>query len=161
MIFTGHAELNIDAKQRLSIPAKFKSMLSVERDGKAWYCVPYGEKKLVLFTEKRFDELAEGRDATLTPNRLQSKFDVSFFGLCERIEPDAAGRIVIPRLHRELAGLGDEVVMIGGGKYLELWNKQRWIDELPTMHKNLDGMMDQVNPPLSPPSSPSHLSPPS
>lgn len=154
MIFVGHAELSIDSKQRISMPAKFKNRHSVERDGAAWYCVPYGRDRLVLYTEKRFEALAEARDSTLTPNRTQSRFDSAYFGLAERIEPDSAGRVMISKLHKQLAGLGDEVVMLGNGKGLEIWDKAKFEQQLTTMHEYLDNMMDELDTPKQNPGKP-------
>lgn len=145
MIFTGHAELNIDAKQRLAIPAKHRARLTPERDGTAWYCVPCGDKKLALYTEKRFEEIVEKGELTLTRNEAESMLASTFFGMCERIEPDAAGRIVIPRLHKDTAGLGDEVVMVGCGKYLEIWDRAVWAAQFMNQFKNLPSLVNEVN----------------
>ena len=41
MLFTGHSEHTIDAKLRLAIPAKYRNNLTPERDGLAWFCVPW------------------------------------------------------------------------------------------------------------------------
>ena len=145
MIFTGHAELNIDAKQRLAIPAKHRARLTPERDGVAWYCVPCGEKKLALYTEKRFEEIVEKGELKLTRDEAQSNWASTFFGMVERIEPDAAGRIVIPRLHKDTAELGDEVVMVGCGKYLEIWDRSVWAAKFLSQFKNLPALVDEVN----------------
>lgn len=126
MIFTGHAELVIDGKQRLAIPAKYRARLTAEKDGTAWYCVPYGQSRLMLYTEKRFEEISEQGAFTLTPDARERERASTFYGMTERIEPDSAARIVIPRLHREVAKLGDDVVMVGCGKYLEVWDKGEW-----------------------------------
>ena len=98
MIFTGHAELTIDPKQRLAIPAKHRALLNPEKDGNAWYCVPF-QKRLMLYTQARFTELAEKGEATLTPREEEAGLEAAFFGLTERLEMDSAGRITIPRLH--------------------------------------------------------------
>jgi MraZ protein len=145
MIFTGHAELTIDAKQRVAIPAKYRAKLTPESDGSAWYCVPYGEKKLVLYTEKRFEEIAEQRDFKLMPDPVESELASKFFGMCERIDPDAAGRIVIPRLHREMAELGDDVVMIGCGKYIEIWDRKVWTETYLPGAKQLQSRVAEIS----------------
>jgi len=141
MIFTGHAELVIDSKQRVAIPAKYRARLTPEKDGTAWYLVPYGQNKLVLYTEKRFEEISEQGDFTLTPNESESIRASTFFGMTERIDPDSASRIVIPRLHREIARLGDNVVMVGCGKYLEIWDKGEWETTFLPKFKNMPALV--------------------
>ncbi len=68
----------------------------------------------------------------------------NFFSMCERLEMDSAGRIVIPKTHQEMAGLSTNVVMIGAGKYLDIWDRDTWtngrdgrIGELPHAIKRL------------------------
>jgi len=145
MIFTGHAELTIDAKQRLAIPAKHRSRHNPERDGSAWYCVPWGRRKLMLYTEKRFEEMAEKGDFTLTPDDETSDKASNFFGMCERLEPDSAGRIIIPQGHKKLAGIGENVVVVGCGKYLEVWNQESWTNGLEERFEGLKREMNKAN----------------
>lgn len=144
MIFTGHAELTIDAKQRLAIPAKHRALLRPERDGVAWYCVPWSGGRLMLYTESRFTELAEKRRATLSPDEEEAGADANFFGLTERLEMDTAGRITIPRQHLSLTGIGTDVVMIGAGLRLEVWDKQAWTAGLEDRFKGLPSLMRKV-----------------
>ncbi len=144
MIFTGHAELTIDAKQRLAIPAKHRALLRPERDGTAWYCVPWSGGKLMLYTEARFQELAERGRGTLTPGEDEAGLEANFFGLTERLEMDSAGRINIPRLHLDLTGIGSEVVMIGSGRRLEVWDRQAWTAGLAERFQGLPGLVRKL-----------------
>ncbi|MCW5769398.1 MAG: hypothetical protein KIT19_12015 [Phycisphaeraceae bacterium] len=133
MLFTGHSELTIDAKLRLQIPAKYRNAWEESRDGKAWYCVPWPGGIVRLYSEACFEELASqglsGARATLTPDQDVADLEADLFSLAERIEPDSAGRIALPRLHLELAGLGGggiEVVVIGAGNRLEVRDRASW-----------------------------------
>lgn len=145
MIFTGEVELNIDPKQRLAVPAKIRARLDPAKDGTAWYCVPWGSKRLMLYTERRFEELAEAREkATLTPDEDEAMVASSFYGMCERLEMDSAGRIVIPRAHQELAGLSTNVVLVGAGKYLVIWDRETWNSGKAERNRNLPAAMKQL-----------------
>ncbi len=144
MIFTGHAELTIDAKQRLAIPSKYRGLLRPERDGTAWYCVPWSGGRLMLYTEGRFNELAERGEATLTPGEDEAGLEANFFGLTERLEMDSAGRINIPRQHLSLTGIGTEVVMIGSGRRLEVWNREAWTAGLEDRFKSLPALIRTI-----------------
>lgn len=126
MIFTGYAELTIDAKQRLAIPAKFRGLLNPERDGNAWFCIPWPGQGLMLFTEPMFNQLASRGEGTLTPGEDEQEFESSLYGLTERLEMDSAGRITIPKLHTELTKLGSEVVVVGSRYRLDVKDKATW-----------------------------------
>lgn len=144
MIFTGSAELTIDAKGRLAIPAKFRSLLRPERDGTAWYCVPWRKHLLMLFTEARFQELAEKGPATLMPPAQQAEAQADYFGFTERLEVDSAGRINIPQLHLELTELGKDVVMVGAGPRLEVMDRATWQKDLRDRFNKLPGVMQKL-----------------
>lgn len=130
MLFTGHAELTIDAKQRLAVPSKYRNQWSSERDGSAWYSVPWPDGSLRLYTEKRFESLAEQGEHSLTPGQDEAALEAQLFGFAERIEMDSAGRITIPKSHLELAGLSGEVVMVGARNRLEVRDRAKWKQSL-------------------------------
>jgi MraZ protein len=144
VIFTGHAELTIDDKGRLQIPSKHRAIWRPERDGNAWYCVPWRKGLLMLFTEARFMSLAEKGPATLTPPAQEGEAQANYFGLTERLELDSAGRVMIPRLHMGLTGLSRDVVVVGAGPRLEVWDKKAWMDDLDARFRNLPDVMNAL-----------------
>lgn len=151
MLFTGQAELTIDAKLRLQIPAKYRNTWDEARDGKAWYSVPWPGGIVRLFTERCFEELASqgagSRRLTLTPDQDAADLEADLFSLAERIEPDSAGRIAIPRQHLELAGFGlegCEVSVIGAGNRLEIRDRASWKQTLAQRFARLPGLVAKI-----------------
>ena len=53
---------------------------------------------------------------------------------------DRQGRLLIPQSLRDYANLQKDVVLVGGGKLIEIWNKERWEE---AFRKSQDGF-DQV-----------------
>jgi MraZ protein len=128
VLFTGHSEHSIDSKLRLAIPAKYRNQMSPDRDGAAWYCVPWPVGVLRLYTERRFEDLAKQLPQSLLPTKDQADLLSRFFGFAERLEMDAQGRVAIPKLHLELAGLpGSEVVIVGAMTMLEVRDRGAWL----------------------------------
>ncbi len=151
MLFTGHSELTIDAKMRLQIPAKYRNAWDETRDGKAWYCVPWPGGIVRLYSETCFEGLASqgasGRRATLTPDQDAADLEADLFSLAERIEPDSAGRIALPKQHLELAGLGagsSEVVVIGAGNRLEVRDRAAWQQTLAQRFARLPSLVAKI-----------------
>ncbi len=126
MLFTGHSEHSIDSKQRVSVPAKVRNQWDQDRDGTAWYCVPWPTGCIRLYTEKAFKSLAHRPGASLTPGEEESELELQLFGLAERIEMDSAGRIALPKAHLELTELKNEVVIVGVLNRLEIWDRGSW-----------------------------------
>jgi MraZ protein len=144
MLFTGHAELTIDAKQRLAVPAKYRNQWDDARDGKAWYCVPWPGGILRLYTERCFEGLATQKHQTLTPDEDASALEADLFSLAERIEPDSAGRISLPKQHLELSELGTEVVVIGAGNRLEVRDRAAWQQTLAQRFARLPTLVAKI-----------------
>lgn len=126
MLFTGHAELNIDAKGRLAIPAKYRSQWDAERDGPSWVCVPWPRESVRIYPERVFAQLADSAEQTLTPDDDVAELEAALFGLAEQITPDAAGRVTLSKEHLRLTGLGTEVVVVGVRNRLEVRDREVW-----------------------------------
>jgi MraZ protein len=141
--FTGSAEITIDAKQRLAIPAKYRSLLDPEKD-KAWYCVPSPGGLIRLYSETEFNDLAARWHRTLTPTGDQAELEAELFSSAERIEMDSAGRITIPRDMLSLVGLGTDVVVIGALNRLEVRDRAKWIAGRQDRFARLAGLVEKV-----------------
>jgi MraZ protein len=146
MLFTGHSEHTIDAKLRLAIPAKYRARLDPARDGSTWYSVPYPGGVIRLYTQTRFEGLAQGNPDSLTPGEDEAELEASLFGHAEQLEMDTAGRITLPRLHLDLAGLSSrDVVIVGARNRLEVRDRATWqagaadrFARLPTLVARID-----------------------
>lgn len=146
MLFTGDTELTIDAKLRLQIPAKYRNQWNPARDGAAWYCIPWPTGHLRLYTEARFEEFARRGENSLTPGEAEADLESSLFSFAERIEADGGGRLLLPRTHLELVGLGagSEVVVIGARVRLEVRERAAWRAAVAARFANLPGLVAQV-----------------
>jgi MraZ protein len=127
VLFTGVSEHSIDAKGRLAVPAKYRNLWNDERDGKAWYCVPWPGGVLRLYTEAAFESLAAQFEGSLTPDEDQADLEAHYFSTAERLDMDGQGRIMIPRQHIEFTKLGADVVILGARSRLEVRDRATWV----------------------------------
>jgi MraZ protein len=126
LLFTGEYEHTLDAKNRVSIPSRFRQMLSTQTVGDKFYLVLGTNKKLWLYPDKYYEELVSQHPAELIPDEQVMRFEQITFGLARWLELDATGRIILPDKMIARAELGKEVVIIGVRDHLELWNKAEW-----------------------------------
>lgn len=153
VLFTGYAELVVDPKGRLAIPAKFRTSQTVGRSGGSedststvWRCMPFPGDTLRLFTEERFVERFGGEDSrSLAEDPDEADLETRLFSLTEKLETDSAGRIVIPKLHQQLARLETEVVVLGVRDHLEVKNRSSWKANLESDFQQLRLLMDRVS----------------
>lgn len=152
MLFTGQADINIDAKGRLALPAKHRSKVDPKRDGKEWVCVPWPTGVLRLYPEKTFAAVAEQAESTLTPDPDVAELEATLFGMAESIEPDSANRITLPKRHLALTGISGEVTVLGVRTRLEVWSRDAWQQREDERFKSLPELVARVGNRKQPPS---------
>jgi MraZ protein len=126
--FIGQAEVTIDKKSRLAVPAKFRAALEAGKLGPAWVSMPRGRGVLWLVPEAAFAKLSESWGGSLIPDADTEALEKLLFSLSERVEMDSAGRVTLPRKHLELSGVDGEVVVIGVKSRLEVHNRAAWME---------------------------------
>jgi MraZ protein len=135
MIITDRYEHVIDDKGRLAIPSQIRNVMDPQVDGTAFYLVSEG-RYLQLIPEKLFERLALLSPTGLMPAPEAAKVRRFIFSNASRLEPDKQGRVMIPdrymadSKHRDPITpgiLGRDVMLVGVGERLELWNRADYI----------------------------------
>ncbi len=123
-MFTGMFEHQLDDKNRLRIPAKFKKELTGE-DGKKPYSFLRGKNNCicVMADEELNDMLASLATEGLSES---SKIAKALFSSINQAEEDSQGRVVLPALLRRMAGIQKDIVTVGVGNRLEIWAADRY-----------------------------------
>jgi MraZ protein len=120
--FRGTFDYSLDAKNRLTVPAKFRSSLAggvvlakgIDRCVEVWPAPDYEERiKQALAGENPLSEKAR---------RIKTFFAANAFGL----DLDSAGRVMVPQQLMEHAGLGKEVVVVGAEDSMQIWERSAW-----------------------------------
>lgn len=120
----GHSPARIDEKGRLKIPANFRKIIE-ERFGQECFITSMdGERALVYPLGVWFEfqsRLAKVPSTSMAKARLLER--VNYFGQVAAL--DAQGRVLVPQVLREVAGISDDVVVLGSQDHLIVWNEQR------------------------------------
>lgn len=123
MLLTGTYERSLDEKQRLALPKPFRDVFA---HAKQLLLTPGTDGSLALFSGDAFAVLAE-KLAMRSPTAQDTRaFSRLLYSQSRAVEIDSQGRIRIAAELAELAQLRGDVVLIGVGDHLELWNKPRW-----------------------------------
>jgi len=115
----GTYEHNMDAKGRVSIPAKFRDDLG------STFVISYGlDHCLYVYSMEEWTKFADEINAGKGTNALKIK---RFFmsNACE-CEIDSQGRALIPQSFKAYANLSKEVTIIGVSTRAEIWNREDW-----------------------------------
>ena len=120
-MFMSEYNHTIDAKGRLIIPSKFREILGEE------FVVSKGMDGC-LFVYANDDWSAFEQKLTSLPliNKEARKFARFFLAGAAQVELDKQGRILLPAALREFAELDKDVVLVGVGSRIEIWNKDKY-----------------------------------
>ena len=122
----GVTHLNLDPKNRLAIPAKYREYLQEKSSGRLVVTLESAQC-LVIYPEHEWDAVRH-KIQTL-PNSLHplvKSYQRLVLGHAEILEIDKAGRILVPQSLKEMAKLIRETVLVGMGNRFELWDKTSW-----------------------------------
>ncbi|MBR3606614.1 MAG: division/cell wall cluster transcriptional repressor MraZ [Lachnospiraceae bacterium] len=120
-MFMGEYNHTIDTKGRLIIPSKFREALGEE------FVVTKGlDGCLFVYDNKEWAAFEEKLKSLPLTNKDARQFVRFFLAGAAMAEVDKQGRILVPSVLREFAGLEKEVVLIGVASRVEIWSKERW-----------------------------------
>ena len=121
LMFLNHYHHNLDEKGRLTIPARYRELIS-----QGAYITLGFDQNLMVLTTSYFNEIAE-RSAKLSLTDATSRQLMRLiFSNAERVEVDKAGRILIPQSLRDAVQLDGEAVVVGVLNYFEIWSPSLW-----------------------------------
>ena len=144
-MFRGRYQHTIDPKGRLSVPAKFRDVLLAQYNRDLLlvpneHCLevhPLDEWQRI---EARMREQSVFRADVQALSRL-------YISRAAEVELDAAGRILIPPVTREQAGLAKkEVTLVGGGlARFEVWDRARFEEYERTGQEKLPSLFEGLS----------------
>jgi len=118
-VFQGASLLNLDAKGRMSVPTRHRDVLLADADGQLTLTRhPHG--CLMVFPRPDWEHF---RDRIVRLPMSAQWWKRIFLGNALDVEMDASGRVLVAGSLREAVGLVREVVLLGMGAHLELWDK--------------------------------------
>ncbi|CAN1508274.1 cell division protein MraZ [Burkholderiaceae bacterium] len=117
-MFQGASALNLDAKGRMSVPAKHRDALLLQGDSRVTL-TKHPDGCLLVFPRHEW-EAFRSRVAQLPMDAHWWRR--IFLGNAAEIELDSSGRILISPELRTAAGVEREIILLGMGSHLELWD---------------------------------------
>jgi MraZ protein len=128
LIFRGTFEHALDAKHRLTVPSKFRAALA---GGVVLAASPEttssAPRSIAVWTPDEYETYTSAALAGLSPISPEAR-DLKrfFFNYSHDTELDSAHRVMIPPSLMDYAGLDREVVVVGSGECLEVFDRARY-----------------------------------
>ena len=125
-MFRGVQHINLDAKGRLSVPARQRESLLDISAGSIVVTIDTQSSCLVLYPLREWERIERDVQNLPTLNPAIRRFQRLVLGYASDLDLDSNGRILLPGALREYAHLEKRVVLVGQGNKLELWSESLW-----------------------------------
>jgi len=123
-MFYGTQQYTIDDKGRLTIPARYRQLLS---DG---LVITRGfDRNLAIYPHAEWEQWVSKvgglHQTELEARRLRR----AMFAYATHLEPDKQGRVIVPALLLDYAKIAKDVMVVGVHSYVEVWSLENWQSE--------------------------------
>jgi MraZ protein len=123
-VLMGHAPARVDDKGRLKVPADFRKFIE-ERYGSDCFITSMDGERALIYPMPVWNDfqgrLAKVPSTSLAKSKLLER--MNYYGQAATI--DGQGRLLIPTVLREIAGIAEDVVVLGNTDHLIVWNEER------------------------------------
>jgi MraZ protein len=138
----GTYEHRLDTKSRLVLPARIREKL-----GDVVVAALGMEGCVSLYSEEEWKNFSgKIRSQPFYSKPEARKFQRIMLGSAQEITIDGTGRVLLPGVLREHAGLTLEVVVCGVNDHVEIWDRERWaamwnagLEKLSEMAEGMEG----------------------
>lgn len=126
-------------KNRIALPKKLRAAL-----GERLVLARGYERSLILVDQTRWQNLLgviNQQPLLALDVRDTKRF---LLGGAFELDLDNQSRFVIPEALIEFASLGEQIVFLGLGEWVEIWDQQQWRDHLATLSANAGEIADRL-----------------
>jgi MraZ protein len=143
LAFRGHFDYSLDAKNRLTVPTKFRANFS------SGIVLAKGlEPCITVWVPEEFDNWTNSFLSNLNPVSAERRKLTRFFaGSSFDVELDSAGRVTLNAPLLAHAGIEKEVVMVGNLDHLEVWDRKTWESDQRQLADEIVGIAESLGHP--------------
>lgn len=130
----------IDEKNRLSLPAKFRTEV-----GKKVVLTPGLDNCIFVFSTTEWKKITEKLSESSMLNADSRSFNRFLLGGAVEAEIDSIGRILIPDFLKGRAKLNSKVAVVGVQTRVELWDEKAWNEYKQVVEKQADSLAEKLS----------------
>jgi MraZ protein len=126
--FHGAAVITLDAKGRLAIPTRHRE--SLLEHARTLVLTAHPDGCALLYPQSAWESVRTRVEAFPSFHPQASWWKRLLLGFEEHVTPDNSGRIPLSPALRQHAKLERDAMLVGQGRYLELWDAGVWAAKL-------------------------------
>lgn len=127
-MFRGVNQINLDAKGRMAIPARYREQITTCCSGQLVATIDTEERCLLLYPLEEWEVIQEKIESLPSFNPAARRIQRLLIGHATDIDMDGNGRLLLPGPLREYAELDKKIVLLGQGQKFEIWSESRWLE---------------------------------
>lgn len=127
-MFRGVNQINLDAKGRMAIPARYREQISTCCCGQMVATIDTEERCLLLYPLHEWETIQEKIESLPSFNPAARRIQRLLIGHATDVDMDSSGRLLLSAPLREYAGLDKKIVLLGQGRKFEIWSEARWLE---------------------------------
>ena len=128
-MFRGISNLNIDAKGRVAMPARYRDAITTNASGQMVVTVDHTDRCLLVYPMDEWLRVEQVLMSLPNMNRSVRNMQRLVLGHASEVDLDSQGRIRLSPPLREYANLGKKSVLVGQAKKFELWDAETWNEQ--------------------------------
>lgn len=123
----------MDVKGRLAIPKRYRDAISESCENQLVATIDIHSPCLLIYTLDEWEIIERKLMSLPNVDPKTREYQRLLLGHASEMEMDAQGRVLLPSLLRDHAGLEKEVILLGQGNKFELWSQAVWDVNRPEM----------------------------
>ncbi len=125
-MFRGITPINMDAKGRMAMPARYRDSIAACCDGKMVATIDSVERCLLLYPLPEWEVIEEKLASLPSLDASARRLQRLLLGYATEMDLDGNGRFLLPATLRDYADMDKKLVLLGQGKKFEIWSEDRW-----------------------------------
>lgn len=126
----GVSVISLDSKGRLALPKRYREELDMLCDGKFVCTIDHQLPCLLLYPFPEWERIEAKLSCLSSLNPIERRLQRLLLGHAFDCEIDRQGRILISSALRSHAALHDKVILVGQLNKFELWNADKWQQQI-------------------------------
>ena len=131
-VFQGANQINLDAKGRMAVPTRARDPLTQGGTVKL-VLTAHPDACLLLYPVPAWEPIRAQVMSFPSLDRQASLWKRLLVGFAQEVEPDSAGRLLIPPELRDFAHITRQVMFVGQGSHFEIWDLEAWKAQLESL----------------------------
>lgn len=124
----GEYDCKVDSKGRFMFPSELKKLIGKEFEDGFVVTRNLHQPCLVIYPKSEWQKLNKKLSKLNCLIKAHDVFVRKVTGGATPVEPDASGRILLPKSLTDHAGIDQEIKVLGSNNVVEVWDKNKYLE---------------------------------